>query len=261
MLDFSSILQSYPPTLRSRGEHIYKEYLQYHILEGIFQWPHAQKLCFIWWTALRLCFDNNRFSEDLDFDNKHLSFDEFEESMEYTRNFLELKWFKVETRVVRKWAYHYFIKFPELLYDVWLSPMKSSKILIQIDTHDQWIAYEYNIQKITKFETLSMVNIAPVWVLLAQKLFTVFERKRMKWRDFFDIMFLRKQTTEPHRWYIEKTIGISTPQALKEWLVEKSKNLDFKKLQDDVQAFLFQPENTSVLRFREFIEHMEFERK
>jgi len=51
--------------------------------------------------------------------------------------------------------------------------------------------------KFDAFDTLSLVNIASPSMLLAQKLFTVFERKRMKGRDFFDILFLVKITTQP----------------------------------------------------------------
>jgi len=258
MLSFDKVLQQYPPLLQSRAEHIYKEYLQYHILEWIFDGPHAHKLCFIWGTALRLCYDNHRFSEDLDFDNTDLSYDEFDELMQYTSSYLALKWFSIQTKILRKWAYHYHIKFPDLLYDAWISPMKTSKILIQIDTHNQWVDYDTSLQKLHKFETLTMLQVAPMETLLSQKLFTVFERKRMKGRDFFDILFLLKNTQTPHWWYLWQTLDIHDPATLKQRLLDKCIWLDFDQLQADVQPFLFQPTNQSVARFVDYIQQIEF---
>lgn len=259
MLNFTDILAQYPLILQHYQDHILKEYLQYHILESIFTSPVAEKLCFIWWTALRLVYNNQRFSEDLDFDNKGLSFDEFDTLMSIVQRSLELQWFVVELRTIQKWAYHCLIKFPDLLYKHGLSPMKTSKILIQIDTHDQW--YEYVPDKVTleKFETMSLVNVASKHLLLAQKIYTVFERKRMKGRDFFDILFLLKHTKRPDRWFLEQKLWIATPEWLTNYLLEKSQWLDFKALQADVQPFLFEPSNQSVALFPEYIKQVTFE--
>lgn len=260
MLNFQNILTTYPTLLQSRKEHIYKEYLQYHILEWIFDAPYSDKVCFIWGTALRLCYGNSRFSEDLDFDNTNLSYEEFDSMMEYVANSLELKWFTVETRLVRKWAYHYYFKFPELLYDAWLSPMRTSKILIQIDTHDQWVKYVAKNSKLSAFEVNILVSVASINTLLAQKLYTVFERKRMKWRDFFDILFLLKKTQQPDRHYLNKTLDINDPTALKNRLLTNCEGLDFKRLQADVAPFLFQPQNQSVINFVKYIEQIDFQK-
>ncbi len=258
MLWFDQIIAEYPLVLQSRATHIYKEYLQYHILEWMFDGPYAHKLCFIWGTALRLCYDSHRFSEDLDFDNTDLTYSEFDELMQHTSAYLSLKWFEIQTKIVRKWAYHYHIKFPDLLYGAGISPMKTSKILIQIDTHDQWIEYATTAQKLSRFETSTMLQVAPLQTLLAQKLYTVFERKRMKGRDFFDIVFLLKHTQTPHRWYLSQTLDIHDPVTLKQRLLDKCDWLDFNKLQADVQPFLFQPTNQSVARFVEYIQQIEF---
>lgn len=258
MIDFATIIQSYPVSLQHHKEHIFKEYLQYHILEAVFSSSVAQKLCFIGGTALRLWYQNLRFSEDLDFDNKNLSFEEFDDLMYYVQNALQLKWFKVEMNTVRKWAYHCSIKFPKLLYEAGISPMLNTKILIQIDTHDQWYEYEYTRMKFDAFDTLSLVNIASPSMLLAQKLFTVFERKRMKGRDFFDILFLVKITTQPDWWFLNQTLNITTPDQLRAYLVDQCQWVDFEALQQDVSPFLFQTDNQSVKLFPEFIKQIEW---
>lgn len=260
MLNFNDLLATYPPILHHHQEHIFKEYLQYHILEAIFSSPVAEKLCFIGWTALRLIYDNQRFSEDLGFDNRWLSFEEFDEAMQYVTTSLELKWFLVEMRTIKKWAYHCHIKFPELLYQQGFSPLKNSKIVIQIDTHDQWYIHTFEKKRLEKFETLSLVNVASPHLLLAQKLRTVFERVRTKGRDFFDIIFLLRITKQPDRWFLQQSLGINSPQALKSYILDHCVWLNFKALHEDVQPFLFQPTNQSVLQFPEFIKQIAFEK-
>jgi predicted nucleotidyltransferase component of viral defense system len=59
-------------------------------------------LCFIGGTALRLCYGHERFSEDLDFDNNGLSFEDFELMIAYANKNLLIKGFETEWRVVRK---------------------------------------------------------------------------------------------------------------------------------------------------------------
>jgi predicted nucleotidyltransferase component of viral defense system len=62
-----------------------REYLQYKILATIFSHPLAQKLCFIGGTCLRIGYHSQRFSEDIDFDNRGLTPIEFETLTELVR--------------------------------------------------------------------------------------------------------------------------------------------------------------------------------
>ena len=69
MITLDQILAAYPENLRAFKESILKEYLQYKILNSIFNSEHANKLAFLGGTALRIVYGSTRFSEDLDFDN------------------------------------------------------------------------------------------------------------------------------------------------------------------------------------------------
>jgi predicted nucleotidyltransferase component of viral defense system len=50
-----------------------REYLQYKILEILFDSPYSTGFCFLGGTCLRIVHGNRRFSEDLDFDNITMS--------------------------------------------------------------------------------------------------------------------------------------------------------------------------------------------
>jgi predicted nucleotidyltransferase component of viral defense system len=74
MLGLSEIAKHYPENLRGYQRFIIREYLQYKILQIVFDNTiYANKLCFLGGTCLRLVHGNTRFSEDLDFDNFKLS--------------------------------------------------------------------------------------------------------------------------------------------------------------------------------------------
>ncbi len=73
MLDFNQIQFQYPAPLQQFHKGIFREYLQYNILQGIFESKFADKVSFMGGTALRIIHGNNRFSEDIDLDNFGLS--------------------------------------------------------------------------------------------------------------------------------------------------------------------------------------------
>ena len=69
MLSLQEIEKYYPEKLKKFKRNILREYLQYKILQIIFNSEYANKLSFLGGTALKIIYDNSRFSEDLDFDN------------------------------------------------------------------------------------------------------------------------------------------------------------------------------------------------
>jgi len=101
MLDFQRITDQYPENLQSFERAILREYLQYKILQAVFDNHHASKLAFLGGTALRMIYGNNRFSEDIDLDNFGLSCPEIEEVIQKVKRFMKLEGFEVE---IRKWA-------------------------------------------------------------------------------------------------------------------------------------------------------------
>lgn len=257
MLDLQQILVYYATWLQHNAEHILREYLQYKILKSIFASKRGSKLRFIWWTALRIVYGNTRFSEDIDFDNDGtMTFEEFDLLAQHIQRDLELQWLTVRMRTIEKWAFHCNISIPELLYDNKLAPMKNQTILIQIDTTAQWYIYDSTVYYLNKFDVQTDILTISPSLLLAQKIYTVFERKRLKGRDFFDIVFLLWITQTPDYWYLEQKLWITDSKQVKEYLLTKSMWLNFDMLQQDVQPFLFDSNNQSVALFPRIVEQI-----
>ncbi len=89
MINLLQIQQAYPPHLQSYSSFLLREYLQYKILVLLFNSEYALKFVFLGGTCLRIVHQNNRFSEDLDFDNFDLSSDDFEKVAYYSTRFRE----------------------------------------------------------------------------------------------------------------------------------------------------------------------------
>lgn len=254
MLSLDQILSQYPQEQRQHKRNILREYLQYQILDLIFSHGESKKLTFLGGTALRIVHGNSRFSEDIDFDNFKLGPEQFCSIAETVKKGLEQRGLSVSTKEVTKGAFRCYIKFPQLLYDLGLSGYKEEQVLIQFDTEPQHFQFTPEIFILNKFEVFSQIQVTPRDVLLSQKLHTAFNRKRAMGRDFYDIVFLLGLGTKPNLDYLNTRLSLSSTQEIRDYVLEKSKTLDFKALAKDVQPFLFNPADAKkVALFADYI--------
>ncbi len=257
MLALDQIENQYPDNLRPFKRSLLREYLQYKILEIIFNSESANKLSFLGGTALRIVDGNNRFSEDLDFDNFGLSIDEFGKIAETIQKGLEAQGLKVEMSTVSKSAFRCNIRLPKILFENELSGHPEEKILIHIDTVAHLFDYEPDKKILNKFDVFSEIFVTPPDIILSQKFYAAVNRKRAKGRDFFDIIFLLSRT-KPNYAYLKEKIGISNEVELRARLEAEFKKLDFKELGRDVKNFLFNSADVKrVELFPEFIRQVE----
>ena len=257
MLSLYQIEKQYPESLRQFKRGILREYLQYEILGIIFNSKFAVKLSFLGGTALRLIFDSQRFSEDLDFDNFGISESEFEELAQKIKSGLELRGIEAQIDVSLKGAYRCDVRFPGLLFSQGLSPYVEEKILVQIDTAPHNYPYTPLKKIINKFDVFSEVFVTPPEILLSQKIFATLNRKRAKGRDFYDIVFLMS-FTKPDYAYLKIKTGIGGFSELKSKLIDVLRELDFDELARDVEPFLFNPSDSKKVKlFLPYIESLE----
>jgi predicted nucleotidyltransferase component of viral defense system len=239
MINIEQLLANYPENLQGYKRFILREYLQYQILDILFESQHAPKFSFLGGTALRLLHNNQRFSEDLDFDNFGLTADEFTQTANAIAKGLTTRGFEAEMRVLHKGAYHCYIRFPELLYNSQLSPLREEKILIQLDTESQGYSYQPERVFINKFEVFTQIYATPLPILLAQKLFAILNRKRNKGRDFYDVVFILSKIRTPDYGFLTLKTGITTQPELIHAISAHCSQLDMQAMANDVAPFLF----------------------
>jgi len=257
MVDIAQIQSFYPEHLRPFKRNLLREYLQYIILEIVFTSDFGGKLAFMGGTAIHIAHSNARFSEDLDFDNTGLSREDFKKLGNIILKKLKLQGYTAEIKSSFKAAYRLDIKISGVLYENKLSAYKDEKISIHLDAEPQGFDYTYDKVIINKFGIFTRINVVPVDILLAQKLFAILMRRRAVGRDFYDAMFLFGKT-KPNFSYLKLKLGIRNLAELKNMLIEKSEKLDFKNLAKDVRQFLFIPEDArKVLLFNDYIGGMD----
>ncbi len=253
MLDLKQIESFYPESFRAFKRNILREYLQYKTLDIVYNTEYANRLIFMGGTAIRIIHNNNRFSEDLDFDNFNIAKSEFEKLADIVKDRLILEGYSVEIKNVFKGAFHCYISFLSLLYENKLSAYKDEKLVIRLDTEAQGIEYSPDTFILNKFDVFTRINVAPVDILFSQKILAILNRKRPMGRDFYDTIFLLNRT-KPNFNYLKTKAGIATHENLRKELLQKCEKLDLKPLAKDSEPFLINPQDSKrILLFCEYI--------
>jgi len=229
------------------------EYLQYEILDSLFKQKNSENLSFIGGTSIRIVYQSQRFSEDLDFDNFGLSFEDLKKLLDNTAKDMKIKGFELEFKFVEKMAFHCYIKFPNILFFNELSKNNDEKLLIRIDAVEKDKDITPDMYILNNFGVYRKILVNPADIILSQKILAILERKREKGRDFYDVSYLLG-ITKPNYKYL-KDIRNWNPKTVKEKLLGKIDSLNIKELSDEVLPFLLKPEDTDrVLTFKEYIE-------
>jgi len=259
MIDLEQIRNYFPAELRESiafQKYMIKEHVQLLILDFLSTSSYIKKITFIGGTNLRLVKGIDRFSEDLDFDCKDFSEEEFMQMTNDILTFLQRSGFRVETRDKQNKklrAYRRNIYFPELLFDLKLSAYREERFLIKIESQDQNFLYKPVMANIRRMGFFFPFPVPPDDVLCAMKISALLSRQ--KGRDFYDVMFLLGQTA-PNYDYLSDKCGIENFAELKKTLLQVAKTTNLKLKSQDFEHLLFNKDNTrKVLMFEEFVEN------
>ena len=257
MLSLEQIQNYFSPQIRENPAHkkyIVKEYIQLMVLDFLATSKFVKKITFIGGTNLRLVKGIDRFSEDLDFDCKNFSAEDFTEMSQSVLIFLQRSGIRAETREKqseRLTAFRSRIYFPELLFDLGLSAYKEERFLIKLESQNQEFEYVPQMANISSCGFFFSFPVPPDDVLCAMKLSALLSRA--KGRDFYDALFLLSQT-KPNYDFLTKKQNIHNLTELKEKLIETIEKVDLLHKSKDFEHLLFNRENKDkMLNFSEFI--------
>jgi len=260
MIQLENIKNYFPVGLRDNAsfqKYMIKEYLQLLILDFLSTTPFIRKITFIGGTNLRLAKGIDRFSEDLDFDCKALSKEEFMGMTDAVIKFLHHSGLRVEVRDKeneRLKAYRRNIHFPELLFDLGLTGHKDERFLIKIESQDQQIIYTSVMVNIKGCGFFFPFPVPSDEVLCAMKLSAMISRQ--KGRDFYDAMFLLGMV-KPDYNFLAAQRGIHNLEELKLATAEILKTVDLNQKMKDFEHLLFnKAKSERILAVGEFIKEM-----
>lgn len=177
---------------------IAREYLQSEVLAILSELPESQHLALIGGTGLRLLYDLDRFSEDLDFDhygeNAHRPLAVFDRvadiltQREYAVRFKK-KTHRPEqggTLVVRNF-----------LFRLGLTPHHDETLKIKLEYTTSPKAPLREVRTLNRFGFVAQIITLPLPVLCASKAATLFDRKRLLPRDLYDLTWFFSRRIAP----------------------------------------------------------------
>jgi predicted nucleotidyltransferase component of viral defense system len=253
MLSMDHIVSFFPQSLRPFRRNILREYLQCKILEAVFSSDTGRRLAFLGGTAIHIVHGNPRFSEDLDFDTRDLSMEEFEHVARDARRALSLEGFEVELATIEKGNFRANLKFIGLLQRMGITGHREEKLLIHLDAEPQNFEYEPQLTMLHAFDVFCRIKVVPVDVLLSQKIGCILQRPRPLGRDFYDVLFLWGKT-RPNEEYLAQKIGIASMDELWSALEKRCASVDLKKLSADLIPFVADSsEVEKIILFPDFI--------
>ena len=260
MIQLEQIKNYFPHTLRENPnckKHILKEYIQLMVLNYLSSSVYVRKLVFIGGSNLRIVKGIDRFSEDLDFDCKDFSKQEFMGMTDDVIRFLNRSGLNAQPKdrnSEKLTAYRRNIYFPELLFDMDLSGHREERFLLKIETQDQQVSYQSVIVNIQGCGYFFPFPVPPDSVLCSMKIAAMLARA--KGRDFYDLMFLLSQT-QPDYNFLEYRCGIRNLQELQEKTIELLKVTNFNVKKRDFEHLLFNKlSSEKILYFSEFMQSL-----
>ena len=260
MIQLDQIKDYFPHQIQDKpvfNKYMIKEYLQLTILDFLSSSPYIGKLAFIGGTNLRLVKGIDRFSEDLDFDCKNLSKDEFMEMTDSVLSFLIRNGYSVEAKDSysnKLRAFRRSIYFPEFLFELGLSGHREERFLIKIESQDQQINYKHKMATIKGCGLYFMFPVPVDEVLCAMKVSALLSRQ--KGRDFYDVMFLMGQAT-PDFDFLSAQRGINNMDELKQAFENMLQSVNLSHKAKDFEHLAFHKSSTRrILLFGDFVNNI-----
>jgi len=226
-----------------------KEYLQYPVLNYLYNSRQYKDLVFTGGSCLRICFNGPRLSEDLDFDLLPEKYDELDlhKLAKELKNIFETKYlFPLETKCQGKMRIY--LKFP-VLRELELASIQESDLL--------YVKLEFSpasskrlkteLTPISRYNYNFMAKNYPLPALMAKKINaflarTWFKGKEneidIKGRDFYDLFWYLQKGIQPDFASLDKKIKTKDFAQLKKILLDRiEKKATARKLSYDLKNF------------------------
>lgn len=217
---------------------------------------------------MRFIYKIRRFSENINFSLSSKAKDyDFNDMARHIQQEFKLAGYGLEVKVKsERTVYNALLKFPGILYETGLSPLKDQKILIKVEIDSN--PPQGGIEEATVYNSTFMFYMLhyDLKSLFAGKVHALLCREYTKGRDWYDLMwYLSKfKGLEPN--YIKLNNAMAqtfkkpvqfTQENWKTEIKKVVKTLDWTKVRNDVERFLEDPGDIELLTSETFINLLE----
>lgn len=242
-----------------------REYLQAYFLYVIYKKKFYQNLVFTGGTALRFIHKLKRFSEDIDFSlSAKVKGYDFPVMIKDIHQEFRLAGYDLEIKYDNSRPVHSaLLKFPGLLFETGLSPLKDQKIVIKIEIDSN--PPQGGVEASSVYNSTFMFYMLhyDLSSLFAGKVHALLCREYTKGRDWYDLLwYLTKfNNLEPNYVMLNNAMAQSsrtpltlTPENWKAEIEKVVKTLDWAKVRNDVGRFLEDINELHLLELKTFID-------
>lgn len=229
---------------------VLREYIQCEILFLLSNLRGSEKLAFIGGTSLRLLYNLDRFSEDLDFDNCGLTNKNAAVLINRLIKFLRQRdyrvTFKFKSAGLEKGGS---LVFSGLLFDLGLSAHKDEKLMIKIEYTTPKPVPKTNTVLLSRFGFTTQVTTEPLPALCSRKLLALKNRKRLQPRDLYDLAWFFSRRVTPDKKTLENFGVISVENFRIEILTMLKKHRSkFSAYERDLAPFVLNKQQIIAIR-------------
>ncbi len=252
----AELIRASPTPIQARN--VMREYLQARILGALQRAGAMIPLAFHGGTALRFLYATSRYSEDLDFAlEKDKNRYDFRAYLRAIQNELKAEGYALEFKVSDKKIVHSaFVRFPGLLYELALSPLRDEVMAVKLEVDTNPPAGAVLTTSLVRRHVTLQLQHHDRASLLAGKLHAILQRPYLKGRDLYDLLWYLSDPTWPPpnltllNNALKQTGWADEPLTNANWRDVVRKRLQpvaWERVVDDVRPFLQPGADASLL--------------
>ena len=246
---------------QTQGLNWMREYLHARILAALQEQGAMIPLAFHGGTALRFLFQLPRYSEDIDFSlelpQKKYN---FQSTLDSISKQLILEGYPIKVKFNdQKTVQHAFLVFPGLLYELGLSPHVDQNFSIKLEVDMRPPPGAVLAISLIRYRELFLnIQHHDKASLLARKVHAVLQRKNLKGRDIFDLVWYLSDRSWPVPNFrmlnhaLEQSGWDGAPLTASNWkttLYYRLSESDIKRASEDVRPFLARSADQAYLNW------------
>ncbi len=224
------------PTTKRRA--ILREYIQTIILHSIYASQRNGSLFFMGGTALRFCYRLPRFSEDLDFNTRKLSFTDFQALASNAVRGLELEGFTVSLDYSKRdTLLTAYLSLPKVMHEYKITDKRGLDLMVKLEVNQPAWKLETKPHVLSLYGYTYTVRVMAESSLITEKLCALLSRNRG--RDIYDLLFMLRKKFPFDPRILAANGHIQPPRDLILERLEKLGQKERKRLAAQIQPFLF----------------------
>jgi len=222
-----------------------KETLQFYVLDFIYNSAYGKNLIFCGGSALRICYNLNRLSEDLDFDLIKEDETNKEQLVKDILDYFKKRWnFQKIEATISGQKKKIYLKFP-ILYDLGLTKKpESKKLYVKLEIASNISKYyKTEFIPISKFNLNFILKSYTLESLMASKIIAVLKRTfkkgkgdkiTFKGRDYYDLLWFLQKGVHPDMKRLSNVLNLNSKKQIYKMLWQKVKKIELRYLKEDL---------------------------